>query len=83
MKASRDNQPGGKDWTPARERLLLLTLATIQFTQIRAYFRFTRHPPARTPGRLLTGNLDLPAELRSSSFDRTQLNIRLDTLTNG
>ena len=59
------------------------TLATIQFTQIRAYFRFTRHPPARTPGQLLTGNLDLPAELRSSSFDRTQLNIRLDTLTNG
>jgi hypothetical protein len=52
-------------------------------TQIRAYFRFTRHPPARTPGQLLTGNLDLPAELRSSSFDRTQLNIRLDTLTNG
>jgi predicted MFS family arabinose efflux permease len=29
-----DHHPGGKHWTPARERLLLLTLAVIQFTAI-------------------------------------------------
>lgn len=34
MKATEDNRPGGKNWTPMRERLLLLTLAAIQFTTI-------------------------------------------------
>ncbi|MDB6065381.1 MAG: sugar transporter [Pedosphaera sp.] len=34
MKTHRDNQPGGSNWTPSRERLLLLALATIQFTTI-------------------------------------------------
>jgi predicted MFS family arabinose efflux permease len=29
-----DHHPGGKHWTPARERLLLLTLAVVQFTTI-------------------------------------------------
>jgi DHA1 family inner membrane transport protein len=29
-----DHHPGGKHWTPARERMLLLTLAVIQFTAI-------------------------------------------------
>ena len=32
MTNDSDNQPGGRHWTPARERLLLLTLAAIQFT---------------------------------------------------
>src|SRR5580704_15805543 len=32
MKATEDNRPGGKNWTPTREKLLLLTLAAIQFT---------------------------------------------------
>ncbi len=31
---STDQHPGGKHWTPARERLLLLTLAVVQFTTI-------------------------------------------------
>jgi predicted MFS family arabinose efflux permease len=31
---NNDLQPGGKSWTPARERLLLLTLAAIQFTTV-------------------------------------------------
>ncbi|EEF59814.1 MFS transporter [Pedosphaera parvula] len=31
---SKENQPGGSHWTLARERLLLLTLAAIQFTTI-------------------------------------------------
>jgi predicted MFS family arabinose efflux permease len=30
--ANNENHPGGKHWTPVRERLLLLTLAAIQFT---------------------------------------------------
>ncbi|MDB6123816.1 MAG: sugar transporter [Pedosphaera sp.] len=34
MTTNKDNQPGGKHWTPVREKLLLLTLATIQFTTI-------------------------------------------------
>jgi predicted MFS family arabinose efflux permease len=34
MKASEHNIPGGRDWTPTREKLLLLTLAAIQFTTI-------------------------------------------------
>ena len=34
MTNNNDQQPDGKKWTPARERLLLLTLATIQFTTI-------------------------------------------------
>jgi predicted MFS family arabinose efflux permease len=29
-----DHHPGGKHWTPVRERLLLLTLASIQFTTV-------------------------------------------------
>jgi len=29
-----DYHPGGKHWTLARERLLLLTLAVVQFTTI-------------------------------------------------
>ena len=32
MANNDDNHPGGKAWTPAREWLLLLTLAAIQFT---------------------------------------------------
>jgi predicted MFS family arabinose efflux permease len=32
MTNDSDNQPGGANWTPAREKLLLLTLAAIQFT---------------------------------------------------
>jgi predicted MFS family arabinose efflux permease len=32
MTNDSDNQPGGRHWTPAREKLLLLTLAAIQFT---------------------------------------------------
>ncbi len=32
MTNDSDNQPGGTNWTAARERLLLLTLAAIQFT---------------------------------------------------
>jgi hypothetical protein len=35
----------------------------------------------KDPGQLLTGNLDLPTALRSSSFDHTKLNVRLDTPT--
>ena len=38
-------------------------------------------PAREDPGQLLTDNLDLPPELRSSSFDST--NIRLDTPTYG
>lgn len=34
MRANEHNVPGGKDWTPTREKLLLLTLATIQFTTV-------------------------------------------------
>jgi predicted MFS family arabinose efflux permease len=34
MSNEHDNHPGGKHWTPARERLLLLTLAAIQFTTV-------------------------------------------------
>ena len=34
MTPSADYHPGGKHWTPARERLLLLTLAVIQFTTV-------------------------------------------------
>src|ERR1700758_3828924 len=34
MKDHESHHPGGKQWTPARERLLLLTLAAIQFTTI-------------------------------------------------
>ena len=32
--SEQDHHPGGKHWTTARERLLLLTLAAIQFTTI-------------------------------------------------
>src|SRR3954465_14924034 len=34
MSNKHDNQPGGKNWTPARERFLLLALAAIQFTTV-------------------------------------------------
>lgn len=34
MTTKIENKAGGSDWTPVRERLLLLTLATIQFTTI-------------------------------------------------
>ncbi len=34
MKANEHNVPGGRDWTPMREKLLLLTLAAINFTTI-------------------------------------------------
>jgi len=34
MSTNTDNHPGGLHWTHARERLLLLTLAAIQFTTI-------------------------------------------------
>ena len=34
MTTSIQNHPGGTNWTPARERLLLLTLAAIQFTTV-------------------------------------------------
>ena len=34
MSMDTDNHPGGINWTPAREKLLLITLAAIQFTTI-------------------------------------------------
>jgi len=34
MKASEHDAPGGRDWTPTREKLLMLTLAAINFTTI-------------------------------------------------
>src|SRR5277367_1513636 len=34
MKNDHEHQPGGKLWTPAREKFLLLTLAAIQFTTV-------------------------------------------------
>jgi predicted MFS family arabinose efflux permease len=34
MSNENDNHPGGRHWTSARERLLLLTLSAIQFTTI-------------------------------------------------
>jgi DHA1 family inner membrane transport protein len=34
MSERHENHPGGKNWNPAKERLLLLTLAAIQFTTV-------------------------------------------------
>lgn len=34
MTTNTDHEPGGLHWTPAKERLLLLTLAAIQFTTV-------------------------------------------------